>query len=82
MQTVYDWVSMGLFGALAVLFLHRSTSSGNNNDKIYHYLPPAAGCALLNYLGNNQEYLAADALAVGVVGYIIFLLKPFGQNSN
>jgi hypothetical protein len=82
MQTVYDWVSMALFGALAVLFLHRSTSSGNDNDKVYHYLPPAVGCALLNYLGNNHEQLAADILAVAVVGYFIFVLKPFGQISK
>jgi hypothetical protein len=79
MHTIYDWVSMGLFAALAVLFLHRSTSSENHNDKIYHYLPAAVGCALLNYLGNNQEHLAAGMLAVAVVGYIIFFLKPFDQ---
>jgi len=26
LQTIYDWVTVAIFGALIVLFLHRSTA--------------------------------------------------------
>jgi hypothetical protein len=77
MNTIYDWVTIAIFGALAILFLHRSAGPERSNDRVIYYLPPAAGCAGANYLGNNDQKWIAIALTVAVVGYIIFVLKPF-----
>jgi hypothetical protein len=78
MNTIYDWVTMVIFGGLVVLFLQRSTNASHPSDKIYHYLPPALGCAAANYLGNNNQGVAALALVILVVGYVLFFMKPFG----
>jgi hypothetical protein len=77
MGTIYDWASMAVFGGLVVLFLQRSMSEQEPQDKIIHYLPPALGCALANYLGNNGQGLIAWLLILAVVAYIIHILKPF-----
>lgn len=77
MNTIYDWVTVAIFGALAILFLHRSVGPQRAGDRPAYYLPPAAGCAAANYLGNNDQKWNAIALTVAVVGYILFVLKPF-----
>ena len=46
-------------------------------DNIYHYGPPALGCAIANYLGNHDQRAVAIALIIAVVGYILFFLQPF-----
>lgn len=79
METVYDWITIAIFGGLVVLFLHRSMQEGEPQDTIYHYLPPAVGCALANWVGNppqNQGPLSA-LIVVGVLAYIVLVLKPF-----
>ena len=40
MSTIYDWVTIGIFAGLIVLFLQRSTDEGPEVDSIWHYLPP------------------------------------------
>jgi hypothetical protein len=77
MSTIFDWVTVAIFGALVVLFLQRSTGPAPASDTILHYFPPALGCALANYLGNEGYRIAAIALSIAVVGYILFVLKPF-----
>src|SRR3546814_8685505 len=64
-STIYDWVAIGLFAALIVLFLQRSTSDGPEIDTIWHYLPPSIGCALVNYSGNEGKDALAIALLAG-----------------
>ena len=81
METVYDWVTVAVFGALAVLFLQRS-SQERPSDKITHYIPPAIGCAVSNYLGNEGFTLPAVALLVAVMAYIQFVLKPFDRSNE
>ena len=46
METVYDWITVAIFGGLVVLFLHRSVQPGEPQDTILHYLPLAVGCAV------------------------------------
>lgn len=77
MQTFFDWATMAVFGGLVVLFLQRSAGPEDSHDKIYHYAPPALGCALANYLGNNDYRVFAIAILLMVVGYILFVLNPF-----
>jgi hypothetical protein len=78
METIYDWVSMAIFGALVVLFLHRSTTDEDPKDTTLHYLPPAIGCAVANYVGNQGQGAASALIVIGVILYIIMVLKPFG----
>jgi hypothetical protein len=77
MQTIFDWVTMAVFSGLVVLFLNRSMAPEEKQDNIYHYGPPALGCAVANYLGNHDQRVAAIALIIAVVGYILFFLQPF-----
>lgn len=77
MQTIYDWVTVAIFGALIVLFLHRSTAQEEPKDNIYQYLPACLGCALANYVGNEGYGAAAFAIIVAVLAYVAYVLKPF-----
>jgi len=79
MVTVFDWVTVGMFAALVVLFLQRSVSPGPAKDSMLQYIPPAIGCALANYLGNNDQELLAVAIIAAVVVYTFLVLKPFSQ---
>lgn len=78
METIYDWASVAVFGVLVVLFLHRSAKEQEPTDTIYHYIPPAIGCAVANYLGNHDLGPASIVLLVAVLIYIVLVLKPFG----
>ena len=81
METVYDWVTVALFAGLAVLFLQRS-SEEQPRDKMIHYVPPAVGCAVANYVGNEGYMLLSVGLIVAVMAYIYLVLKPFDQLSD
>ena len=85
METVYDWITIVIFGGLVVLFLHRSVSPDAPRDTLLQYLPPAVGCALANYVGNEAEKAANQGekvvsflIVVAVLAYIAIVLKPFG----
>lgn len=75
MRTVYDWVTVAVFAGLVVLFLQRSTKD-EPGDYLWQYFPPAIGCALTNYLGNEGLHLLAVATLVATLGYIFQVLKP------
>jgi len=74
MSTVYDWGSMIVFAGLVVLFLQRS--QGEVRDQLWHYLVAALGCAVTNYLGNEGYHIAAVALAVATLAFIVMVLRP------
>jgi hypothetical protein len=76
MNTIYDFVTVALFAGLTVLFLQRSVQP-EPRDRMILYLPPAIGCMLANWLGNNHQDLLAAALILGVVGYVFVVLQPF-----
>ncbi len=77
METLYDWITVAIFGGLVVLFLHRSMSETEPKDTIYHYLPPAVGCAVANYAGNHGQGLLSAVIVVGILAYVALVLKPF-----
>jgi hypothetical protein len=78
METIYDWVSLGIFAGLIVLFLQRSTSDRGEKDvSLLYYLGAGVGCAAVNYLGNNDQQVLAIAALVATIGFIFFFLKPF-----
>lgn len=82
METVYDWITVAIFGGLVVLFLHRSVQPGEPQDTILHYLPPAVGCAVANWVGNppQNQGLLSFLIVLAVLLYVALVLKPFGLN--
>lgn len=78
MNTIYDWVTVLIFAGLITLFLQRS-SMDDPPDTIWHYMPPAIGCALANYLGNEGMDVIAVAVIAIVVGYVFVILKPLSR---
>jgi apolipoprotein N-acyltransferase len=77
LSTIYDLITVALFAGLVILFLQRSTEPETPNDRIIYYLPPAVGCALANWLGNNHQDIWAVIALVAVVIYSYMVLKPF-----
>ena len=78
METVYDWVTLGIFAGLVVLFLQRSTSEANrDNDNLAWYLAAGVGCGVANYLGNHGNDLLAVIALAGTIALIVLVLKPF-----
>ena len=84
METVYDWVTVGIFAGLLVLFLQRSTGDEPPQDSLVSYLIAGVGCMIANQLGNKgieDKSMLFHALGVGLilvtVGYIWKVLKPF-----
>ena len=75
METIYDWVTVLLFAGLITLFLQRS-SMDEPPDTIWHYIPPAIACALANYLGNEGNDIAAIAVLVAGLAYVVKVLRP------
>ena len=82
MVTIFDWVTMAIFGGLVVLFLQRSAAPPEKHDNMLHYVPPALGCAIANYLGNHGEGPIAIGLILAILGYVIFVLKPFNRGQE
>lgn len=79
METVFDWLTVGIFGILAVIFLQRSIGPRPAHDRMINYFPPAVGCMAANYVGNEGWAVASIAIMVGVLAYIWFVIKPFDQ---
>ncbi|HEY2708164.1 MAG TPA: hypothetical protein VGI95_08920 [Caulobacteraceae bacterium] len=79
MSSIYDLVTIVLFAGLAILFLQRSIGPPSDKDRIYHYAPPAIGCAAANWLGNEHMDVAAIAVIVASVVYAFVVLKPLKE---
>lgn len=77
METIYDWITVAIFGGLMVLFLHRSVGDDPPTDHILQYMPPAIGCALANYVGNHGQGPLSALIVVAVLVYVVLVLKPF-----
>ena len=74
METIWDWLTVFLFAGLATLLLQRS-SVDEPQDKLWHYAPPALGCAAANYFGNHGQPIIAGLLLAAVVVYVFVVLK-------
>jgi hypothetical protein len=77
-HTPYDWITVAIFAGLIVLFLHRS-SLPDPVDHIWQYLLPSVGCAVGNYLGNEELHILAITAILATLGYIQFALRPFSS---
>ncbi len=74
METVWDWLTIFCFAGLVTLMLQRS-SEEVLRDKLWQYAPPAIACAVANQIGNADQHIWAALIMVGVVIYIIKVLK-------
>jgi Ca2+/Na+ antiporter len=82
METVYDWITIGIFAGLIVLFMQRSTSEDEQiDDPLWMYLAAGGGCALANFLGNEELHIPAILAIAATLAFIVHFLKPF-SNSN
>jgi len=83
METVYDWISLGIFAGLIVLFLQRSVGERTEKDApLLYYLGAGVGCAVANYLGNHGQGILATLLLVATVVFIVIWLKPFRMKAG
>jgi len=76
-KSIYDLITLILFAGLAILYLQRSIEQAR--DRTIHYLPPAIGCALANWLGDHDQPIWAGVTIVAGIAYTFFVLKPFQQ---
>ena len=78
METPYDWITIGIFAGLIVLFMQRSTAENRTvHDPLWMYLVAGAGCAVANYIGNKDMHMLAILAIVLTVAFIFHFLKPF-----
>ena len=77
MQTIYDWVTVGIFCGLITLFLHRSVDVDQPNDAVWQYLVASSGCALTNWLGNCGHHVSALTAMAATLTFIHYALAPF-----
>lgn len=76
MKTTFDFLTLGIFAGLIVLFLQRSVAETEADDHIWQYLVAAVGCAVTNYLGNEGYVPAAVVVLIATLLFIFFVLKP------
>lgn len=79
METPYDWVTVGIFAGLIVLFMQRSTSESADdvNDPLWMYLAAGVGCAIANYIGNEGQHILAVLAIIATLAFVVHFLKPF-----
>ena len=79
METPYDWITVGIFAGLIVLFMQRSTSDASDDvdDPLWMYLAAGAGCAVANYIGNEGQHVLAIIAILATLAFVFHFLKPF-----
>jgi hypothetical protein len=73
-ETFWDWITVFAFAGLLTLLMQRS-SEDEPQDKLWQYIPPAVGCAVANYVGNEGYDIVAAIILGSVIGYIFIVLK-------
>ena len=80
MSSVWDFLTLGTFAGLVVLFLQRSMGDEQHEpDPMWRYLVAAFGCALTNYLGNEVNGIAAAITFAATLAFILYVLRPIPQ---
>ena len=82
METVYDWLTVAVFGFLVILFLHRSVDVDDPKDHLWQYLLAGVGCAFTNWLGNEGYDILALGVFLVTLAYIYYALRPFPFQSG
>jgi hypothetical protein len=76
LETAYDWVTLGMFAGIIVLFLQRSVHPVPNDEK-WRYFVPSVSVAVLNQVGNQGHHFLAILGIIGTAAMIQYLLRPF-----
>jgi hypothetical protein len=79
MKTAYDWITVMIFAGLVTHFLHQSSKPDVSGQSIWLYMVACAGCAIANWLGNNNWHFAAIATIAATLAYSIYVFGPRGQ---
>jgi uncharacterized membrane protein YhaH (DUF805 family) len=79
MKTVFDWLTVAIFGVLALVYLQRSVGVRPAHDALWKYLPPALGCMIANSVGNEGATLPATALMFVTLLYVWFVIRPLDR---
>lgn len=74
METVWDWITVMIFAGLVTLLIQRSQEE-EPRDKLWQYAPPAIGCGVANYAGNEGYPVIAAALLLAIGYYVYAVLK-------
>ena len=77
MTTVFDWLAVAVFSALAITYLSRSMRKPGFDDPVWRYAAIAVACALANWLGNEGHVVAAAATLAGAIVAYIVVIRPF-----
>lgn len=85
MSTVFDFLTVGIFAGLVVLFLKRSVGDDEAgeatqpepDDHLWQYLAAGGGCAVANYIGNEGYPIPAVVLIAATLMFVAYVLKPF-----
>ena len=81
MSTAYDFITVAIFAGLIVLFLQRSLTPEPFEDSLYQYLIAATGCAVANFLGNEELHVPALVVILATLYLIHRVLRPFERKS-
>ncbi len=82
MKTIFDFVTLGLFAGLAVLYLQRSASAEPDPVAIWKYGLAAIGCGVADYLGDHDQRIASMFVFAAVVIFSLAMLHPFSRGPS
>lgn len=74
MSTIFDFVTVGLFAILAVLYLHRSSRAQADSVPLWQYALAALACAAANAAGNGGYVWPSVALQTAVAAFLVRLV--------
>ncbi|MGB3472825.1 MAG: XrtV sorting system accessory protein [Erythrobacter sp.] len=78
--TLFDWMAMAIFCALAITWLSRSVAQPRFHDPVFPYAACAIGCAGGNWLGNEGHSLLAYAVLGVTAIFYLLRIRPFRQD--
>ena len=75
MSTIFDWITVGIFFALVLLFLQRREGGAS---EVMRYGVAGIGCAVANQVGNAGFDIAAWLMiaAISVYSVRFIVMKP------
>ncbi len=80
METIYDFMSVTLFIAMAGIFFFRYRSE---NPPLAPYMLISLDCAVSNWIGNNGGGISAVALLIAGSFYLLYIAgEPFAEENE
>lgn len=73
METIYDFVTVGLFVAIIGMYFHFNQKE---DQDLKYYILPSIGLAIANQVGNDLS----DIAAIAMIGAIVYYLYAYIYN--